>query len=341
MSRYGLEIEQEALAEELVGGADIKIKKCSKCGFEGEKSLFISNGNCCKKCNNEYAKQWRDLNKERLRKYKDIYDKEYYKNNKEKIKASSVNYRRTHKEEKARKDKEYLENNKERVITRRKKYYKENAEKIKDNSKKYKNDNLEYYSKYAKEYSKNNKEKVAKTKKDYYNANKSKISKWSVNYREKNKERLKEYRKINRENIKNHERDLYANNKNFKLAKILRTRLKVQLGKTKGGSFVKDLGCSIDELKLHLEYLFWPGMTWDNWGRKRKDENGYFWEIDHIVSLCFVDLEDRSDFLKVCHYSNLRPCWRWANMARNFYSDEEIDFNSPIPKYFIKEEENK
>ena len=59
MSRYGLEIEQEALTDELVGGVDVKIKKCSKCGFEGKENLFHKSKNLCKECVSKYNVEYR------------------------------------------------------------------------------------------------------------------------------------------------------------------------------------------------------------------------------------------------------------------------------------------
>jgi hypothetical protein len=53
----------------------------------------------------------------------------------------------------------------------------------------------------------------------------------------------------------------------FKLQKRLRTRLWHALkSNQKSGSAVRDLGCSIAELKLYLESKFKPGMSWDNYG---------------------------------------------------------------------------
>jgi hypothetical protein len=72
----------------------------------------------------------------------------------------------------------------------------------------------------------------------------------------------------------------------------------------KAGSAVKDIGCSMADLKEYLESRFQPGMTWDNYGNG-KDQ----WCIDHIVPLASVDLTNRENFLKVCNYKNLQPLW--------------------------------
>jgi len=68
------------------------------------------------------------------------------------------------------------------------------------------------------------------------------------------------------------------------------------------------VGCSPTELKAHIEALFQPGMSWENYGRGG-------WEIDHIKACAGFDLTD-SDQCRACfHYSNLRPLWFKDNQA--------------------------
>jgi len=99
----------------------------------------------------------------------------------------------------------------------------------------------------------------------------------------------------------------------FKLAKNLRTRLNSALkGNFKRGSAVRDLGCSIAELKTHLEKQFQPGMSWKNWGK----EEGC-WQIDHIVDLNRWDLRDPLQIKEACRFENLRPLWRHENLSRS------------------------
>lgn len=86
----------------------------------------------------------------------------------------------------------------------------------------------------------------------------------------------------------------------FKLKDNLRSRLnKAIKGNYKSGSAVKDLGCSIDELKTHLESLFEPGMTWDNYGS--------YWQIDHKEPLFKFDLANPDQLKEACNYKNLQP----------------------------------
>ncbi len=91
---------------------------------------------------------------------------------------------------------------------------------------------------------------------------------------------------------------------NFKLSGLLRNRVSRAI---KFGSAVRDLGCSIDELKLHLESKFQSEMTWENHGK---------WHIDHIIPLCSFDLTNRDQFLQACHYTNLQPLWATDNIRK-------------------------
>ena len=102
---------------------------------------------------------------------------------------------------------------------------------------------------------------------------------------------------------------------NFRLKGILRSRVTNALRGigVKGGSAVKDLGCTVDELVLYLESKFTEGMTWEN-----HKKTG--WHIDHIIPLASFDLTDREQFLKACHYTNLQPLWAKDNWKKNrFY----------------------
>lgn len=87
-------------------------------------------------------------------------------------------------------------------------------------------------------------------------------------------------------------------------------------GLTKGNlSFLKFVGWNLEELKQHLESLFEPWMSWNNWGKynpKEWDDNNtstWTWNIDHIVphsTFKYSSMED-DDFKKCWALSNLRP----------------------------------
>jgi hypothetical protein len=99
---------------------------------------------------------------------------------------------------------------------------------------------------------------------------------------------------------------------NRKLSHNLRKRLskvvkRLFKGKSRSSSAAKDLGCSIDELRVHLESKFQSGMNWCNYGK---------WHIDHIYPLSKADLSDRESLLKVIHYTNLQPLWAKDNLIK-------------------------
>jgi len=99
----------------------------------------------------------------------------------------------------------------------------------------------------------------------------------------------------------------------FKLGLSLRSRLSTAIKNgQKSGSAIKDLGCTIDELKLYLESKFQPGMTWDNWGFKG-------WHIDHIMPISSFDLSDPEQLKVACRYTNLQPLWAIDNLKKNKY----------------------
>ncbi len=95
----------------------------------------------------------------------------------------------------------------------------------------------------------------------------------------------------------------------YRLAVKLRQRLATAIREgAKGGSAVRDLGCSLDDLREHLQAKFQPGMSWENWGRKG-------WHIDHVRPLAQFDLCDPDQARAACHFTNLQPLW-WIDNLR-------------------------
>lgn len=107
-----------------------------------------------------------------------------------------------------------------------------------------------------------------------------------------------------------------ANEINAKISRNLRSRLSIALKTNqKTGSAVRDLGCSVDELKKHLESQFYESdegvpMSWNNYGRGG-------WELDHIKPLSLFDLSNPEQLKLACHYSNLAPAWVSHNRAKS------------------------
>lgn|ERR1035437_297369 len=120
----------------------------------------------------------------------------------------------------------------------------------------------------------------------------------------------KEWRDNNLEHSREWQREKEQTDVQYKLRRRLRGRLRDAVRNIqKAGSAVKDLGCSIQELKEHLEKQFQPGMAWDNW-----TTDG--WHIDHKKALANFDLTDRQQFLEANHYTNLQPLWAKENLSK-------------------------
>ena len=157
--------------------------------------------------------------------------------------------------------------------------------------------------------------------------NPSKIIKKVENYKERNKIKSKEYyidnkkeiylqqtiyRKENKKNINNQRnkrnKERRKTDKNFKLVSNFRTRIyKALKNNSKSGKTLELLGCSIEELKKHLESQFVPGMNWDNYG---------LWHIDHKIPCASFDLSKPEEQRKCFNYKNLQPLWAEDNIKK-------------------------
>ena len=156
-------------------------------------------------------------------------------------------------------DKKYYEKNKTKRQKQGIQYYKENREEILE--KKQKDPTRKEYSK---KYYQNNKERRLEYSKEYFSQN-------------------KEQHYLLKKNRK--QKDI-----NFRIHENLRSRLSNALKGRIKNSTIEELGCSIEEFKIHLEKQFDENMNWDNYGT--------YWEVDHIYPL-----SKGGSF----HYTNTQP----------------------------------
>jgi hypothetical protein len=203
---------------------------------------------------------------------------------------------------------------------------------IKEKTKKYREKNQEKIKKYrdntknkSKEYRINNKKKLSIYRQAYAVNNKNKIKEYNQNYRI-------EYEKINKEKIKIRKQGYYQKNKEekikkskiykinrynndiiFKLGTQLRNRFNKALKRNqKKGHILNLIGCTIGQLKQHLELKFQENMSWSNWGF---GEN--CWHIDHIIPCASFDLNLEENQCKCFHYTNLQPLWQKDNLEKS------------------------
>lgn len=121
---------------------------------------------------------------------------------------------------------------------------------------------------------------------------------YDINYKQKNKSKRNKYE------MEKRNRDI-----NYKLKCYLRARVNNALkGNPKLSTTMKLVGCSIEQLKKHLEKQFKKGMNWNNWGE---------WHVDHIKPCCSFDFSKISEQAKCFHYSNLQPLWAEENLRKH------------------------
>jgi hypothetical protein len=174
-----------------------------------------------------------------------------------------------------------------------------------------------------KKYNQINKEHIKQYNKCRYENNKVEILEKIKKYHLDNKENIQKYNKQwfqdNKDKINKYSRYKYKNDVIFKLKLILRNILKNKL-KSQGGrkykSSIKLTGCTIEELKYHLEGKFLPEMTWSN--------HGSVWEIDHIVGCVNFNLEEIEQQNKCFHYTNLQPLFKTTDIADSFGYTNQI-----------------
>jgi ATPase subunit of ABC transporter with duplicated ATPase domains len=198
------------------------------------------------------------------------YQKQYRETHKKEAKIYQAKYRNLHKKEKTIRDRIYRANHKTKAKQYRNKYYKVNRKNLIEQSKNYYN---------------NHKKEIAIKRKKYYSL------------------------RVNKEKINNYYKYKRKTDINFKIKHYLRVRIGDALrGKTKSLSTIKLIGCSIEQLKKHLESKFKQGMSWSNHGK---------WHIDHIKPCASFNLSKESEQIKCFNWKNLQPLWAEENLIKN------------------------
>lgn len=105
-----------------------------------------------------------------------------------------------------------------------------------------------------------------------------------------------------------------------RLLRILRRRF--QAAFRYGANYSKTIrqlvGCPLDELRAHLESLWQPGMSWENYGFDG-------WHIDHKRPCAAFDMSSEQDRRQCFHYSNLQPLWAKQNLDKRDSVCQSVD----------------
>jgi hypothetical protein len=77
------------------------------------------------------------------------------------------------------------------------------------------------------------------------------------------------------------------------------------------------VGCTLEELKAHLEEQFQEGMTWDNYGSYTFGDDNSGWHIDHIIPCAAFNFQDTTEQNACFYYLNLQPLWGGDNIKKS------------------------
>lgn len=149
------------------------------------------------------------------------------------------------------------------------------------------------------DYKLKNREKMLERGRKYYRKNRDKLTKQSREYQKNNRDRINEYRKKKRDS-----------DSSYRLLINMRSRLYQAIKSGRGTKSLKTkelIGCSVEDLKRHLESQFTEGMTWENYGE---------WHVDHIKPCASFDLTIDNEQKGCFHYSNLQPLWAKDNQMK-------------------------
>ena len=205
--------------------------------------------------------------------------------------------------------------------------FSKNQFRCKSCAKQYKLDHKDEIKEKDKQYRLENKNSIQEYNKQYYLDNKNSFKDKNHIYYVNNKESLN---RTHNEYNKSYFKTKYANNLSFKLRRTVSIAIWQTL--TLNGSSKSGLSCldylqySVGELKSHLEDLFEPWMSWDNYGkydRKTWNDNDpttWTWSLDHIIPQSDLPYTSMSE-------DNFKKCWELNNLRPLSAKQNLIDGN--------------
>ena len=161
----------------------------------------------------------------------------------------------------------------------------------------------QYLRDYAKKYRTENKELVRENQQDWY--------------AKTGKDWKKTYEKENKEYIKERDRARYKTDEQYRMKKILRSRFKKTMKKQKKyKSILGYLGMQLEDFLKWIEFQFDDDMSWNN--------QGIYWEIDHVIPCSYYNLLDKEDVKKCFHWTNMRPLSKVDNNTKSNKIDKTV-----------------
>lgn len=142
----------------------------------------------------------------------------------------------------------------------------------------------------------------------YRSANPERVRAWNERYRARNSEQFKKSQR-------DYKRKRYDSDPDYRLLCQLRSRLAKVVERGLGlTQSVRCCGCSLPELRSHLESQFQDGMSWED----RKS-----WHIDHIFPVSAIDASNRLHVIAVNNWRNLQALPAAHNRSKSGAVTEE------------------
>lgn len=94
----------------------------------------------------------------------------------------------------------------------------------------------------------------------------------------------------------------------YRMIESFRSRLSL-MARGKDSKTKELVGCSLLQLRKHLELKFKRGMSWDNYGT--------YWHVDHIIPCSLFDHNDPKQVRQCWHWTNLQPLEAKKNIAKS------------------------
>jgi len=140
----------------------------------------------------------------------------------------------------------------------------------------------------------------------YYYNNIDKVKTQRKIYYENNKQKIKEY-------IKSWRNKKRKNDDFFRLSSNIRSSIGSSFRErnlSKTSKTVNILGCSIQELRIHIEEKWESWMNWGNYALYNGELN-YGWDLDHIIPISTA--KTKEDLIRLNHYTNLQFLCSYTN----------------------------
>lgn len=136
----------------------------------------------------------------------------------------------------------------------------------------------------------------------WYLANLDRVNDLRDKWAKNNPERKSEY-------LRNWARKKYQTDPVSRLKSNISSRIwfaTKSMNSRKSQKTIDYLGCTIEELTVHIERQFKSGMSWGN---------RIEWHIDHIIPI--ASASNLEELIPLLHFTNLRPLWALENMIKS------------------------